>query len=160
MNKLLRTAGFRKITEYKPKCSPLLGIDRERWLNHLDDCLVRSQKIYIFKAEDTGLCKIGTSKDPRDRWQHLKTAFRSLKIVGSFRGGFLLERFLHREFSELRSFGEWFDIKENPRLRVSRAVRCFNAFGFELFKGDFNKYLEKPTKKRKERMREKRNRSI
>lgn len=160
MNRI-KVTGFRLLSTYHPRNrNPLDRTDYERWQNHLDDCHTRGQKIYIFKAEDTGLCKIGTSKDPRDRWGHLKTAFRSLKIVGCFNGGFLLEKFLHNEFKHLNEFGEWFSIKKNPRLKVSRAVRYFNNFGIELFRGDYEKFLDKKPKQRKERMREKRNRTI
>src|SRR5579859_7780839 len=79
--------------------------------------------VYLAYSEDTGLWKIGQSKDPEDRVQ----AFKGTSLVATFEGGFELEGFLKRNFVDFCVEGEWFDLGAAAERAVRNAVRRFGS---------------------------------
>lgn len=135
---------FTVFKDYEPRCGiASLKQAPDVFHGHLAESFEYGNRVYIFKAHCTGLYKIGTSKDPIDRLNHLKTSFRRLTLVATYPGGTLLEKFIHSEFKSVREFGEWFNLGENARIKVGRAVRVFNAVGYFYFLRDSNKKQRK-----------------
>lgn len=76
--------------------------------------------VYFLRNESTGLLKIGCAKDIRKRISQIKTAFKfvgyddelSLEAVHLCFSPhlYITESFFHKEFSENRVKGEWFNI--------------------------------------------------
>jgi hypothetical protein len=63
--------------------------------------------VYFILDNDTGLIKIGQSRNPQGRLTDLKEGHKNLVILGTIRAP-LLEKELHARFAHLRVHGEWF----------------------------------------------------
>ena len=76
--------------------------------------------IYLIKAEETNLYKIGyTAGKAKDRLKSMQTGCpHKLSVVEEFEGCLDKERSLHDTFSEYRKQGEWFELDNNTLDKV------------------------------------------
>ena len=81
-------------------------------------------QIYLFEAENTGLYKIGVSKNAKKRIKQIQTGSAyKLKIIKTFdsKYAFKIESTLHRKLNHCRTdeygdktlIGEWFALEED-----------------------------------------------
>lgn len=76
-------------------------------------------RAYAIRNADTGLIKLGMSKDPKRRLRQLATASASrLELLWSHEGGSSLETFLHRRFAARHVRGEWFDFTDVDAMNL------------------------------------------
>jgi hypothetical protein len=70
----------------------------------------RGTHTYFVQAVDGGLIKIGATTDPIRRLQLIQACSPvRLRILGvMWNRGWLYEQDLHRDFDDLREYGEWF----------------------------------------------------
>lgn len=79
--------------------------------------------VYIIRAEDSGLVKIGWSKDPTKRMGDLRSSSTTELIILRLIDGIMpLEGIFHRHFKELRVRGEWF--KFHPDMLTITFDEC------------------------------------
>lgn len=65
--------------------------------------------VYIVRAGDTDMVKIGWANDPSDRLAALQCAhYEELHVIRLIDGPAYLEKWLHQQFSDRRLRGEWF----------------------------------------------------
>ena len=85
--------------------------------------------VYFLKNKDTGLTKIGSTKNLERRMKELKTTFKNmLGITPNLELEYLVlcnkgeeqkvEKSLHRVFKEYRTFGEWFKNLEDEEYFI------------------------------------------
>lgn len=68
--------------------------------------------VYLFTCEKIGVCKIGFSKDPHKRLNHVQVGFPYKLILANYREGTMLdEKNLHNKNSQRRLNGEWFTLE-------------------------------------------------
>jgi hypothetical protein len=73
----------------------------------------RGVQTYIIHDEEGGLIKIGKSIRPEERIRNISTiSGRSVRVLAIINGNF--EGELHKMFSDIRVFGEWF--KDDARI--------------------------------------------
>lgn len=83
--------------------------------------------VYFLHAPELRRVKIGWSRDPGRRAQRLRCVNRELapfktQLLATIDGGHIVERCLHRRFSDHHVSGEWFDDVILPQLReIARA---------------------------------------
>lgn len=66
--------------------------------------------LYVYFIQSGELVKIGTSRDPRKRFQTLRLGSPApLRLLACIPGGRPEERALHNRFARCRRHGEWFD---------------------------------------------------
>lgn len=66
--------------------------------------------VYFARSETTGLIKIGCSAYPKGRLKQLSWDLKEqIRLIVSAKGSFHDERRIHRELSEKRVHGEWFE---------------------------------------------------
>jgi|TARA_R100000501_G_C2595884_1_gene94440 Meiotically up-regulated gene 113 len=85
--------------------------------------------IYFVLSEDSGLVKIGKTKDIKKRFASLQTMSPvPLRIIGCFRAHDELEGTLHSRFAKYRHHGEWFKLSDEIvkliELGVEKGVRA------------------------------------
>jgi len=87
----------------------------------------RAGWVYAIRSRDTGLIKLGMSRDPKRRLRDLSTASSSeLELLWSHGGGLSLEAFLHRYFTARHVRGEWFDFTDVDAVALlNHAVAMF-----------------------------------
>ena len=70
-----------------------------------------TDSLYFIQAADTGMIKVGRSKNPKKRLQSLQTGCGNrLKLIAVFEGQGWREKEIHRDLREFRKEGEWFDV--------------------------------------------------
>lgn len=102
--------------------------------------------VYFVQATRLGLIKIGYARDMASRMSAMQAQSPdSLKVLGTIECGRAkaLEQFLHAEFAELRSHGEWF--RPDPILLAFIEVNAAPSDRDE----DFMPTLEQVTKVQK-----------
>lgn len=105
----------------------------------LEMTLIHNTYIYMAAQEGSGCVKIGFASDPNKRMRALQTG-SSTKIELIFSMKCLAEaceKFLHKEFSELRQHGEWFKVDGGLALIVNEVLEgrkpaIFDEFGFNI----------------------------
>ncbi|NUQ98330.1 MAG: GIY-YIG nuclease family protein [Streptomyces sp.] len=93
---------------------------REREVGELNpECVV-----YLIKADESPLVKIGTSEAVPERLHDLQRSCPvELRILHTIPGSYELENALHREFRSRRRHGEWFDFSDvDPIEAVTRRL--------------------------------------
>lgn len=104
--------------------------------------------VYILHNKDTGLYKIGCTKDLEKRLKQIKNTFKNtlgvehqldfFAVVECYNGWeFKIEKLLHNGFDEYRKFGEWFDLNKDKYLYdtfdtqdIRGGIRYFSCFDF------------------------------
>ncbi len=83
--------------------------------------------VYVIASFEARAVKIGRSTDPSARLASLQAGSPvALYIAVTFPGGPRLERHLHRQFSDRRMHGEWFDFAAaDPVTEVTAAVKAY-----------------------------------
>lgn len=81
--------------------------------------------VYLFRA-DTGVYKIGSSKDPSARLQSLGTMPFGLELLHQMPSNdpHWVERMLHKRFGPKRVRGEWFALDEREVAAIIATARC------------------------------------
>lgn len=70
-------------------------------------------RIYAIRCTDTGIVKIGHSKDPARRLRHLQTGSPTrLEIILDEAATLWHEAVLHERYAARRKHGEWFSLTE------------------------------------------------
>lgn len=70
---------------------------------------MKSDALYIIQSDNTGMIKIGRSKDPLKRLKQLQTGNpNKLKLIAYFDNMGWREKELHEQLSRYRLEGEWF----------------------------------------------------
>lgn len=89
---------------------------RDRWQQkgknkgELKDIRARSSVYFIQCGDCNGFVKIGTSYNPRKRWEHYQVGCPYvLKFIGIMYGSKQLEAKLHEMFRDYNVRGEWFE---------------------------------------------------
>lgn len=81
----------------------------------------------------SGLVKIGRSTEPSRRLQEIQNYSPvQLRILWAVRGGSDLETYLHREFAQFRKWGEWFDLGDDPIMKVAEVMPPITSVILEL----------------------------
>ena len=115
---------------------PLCGPCREKYLARCTERFPRRNPGWVYFIEDTatGHIKIGFSRDPEKRFQHLRCGTDSeLVLLAGIPGSFKKERSLHQYFAVGRVTGEWYQksddlyeliamAAEKERQRISRQL--------------------------------------
>lgn len=84
--------------------------------------------IYFLVSTETGMCKIGRSRDLKKRMNTLKnTNCANLELKGTIRFTADLELWLHESFAEERSHGEWFEYSDRL-VEAVMATRVFSNY--------------------------------
>ena len=92
--------------------------------------------VYLMLSEETGLHKIGYSKNPEKRLKQLETGAGKLTLIEKFKTEYhsKIESTLHRNYSSMKRFGEWFELSMKDVSKFKE--KC-------LLLEDNLKYLEK-----------------
>ena len=70
--------------------------------------------VYLIERDCSGIYKIGKSKDVSKRLLQLQTSCAEpLHVISTFKSnnGSIIEKTLHRKFSNKKISGEWFELK-------------------------------------------------
>ena len=89
--------------------------------------------IYIIQLGDTGIYKIGISKDPHKRIKQLQTKCPIPLNLIFFNYGHdydFAERYLHYHFKRQRVKGEWFDLSAEDILEVTSRLFPIQHYGY------------------------------
>lgn len=104
--------GFNNSVYYSVKIDDLHDIDSinewdvKRLENHYR--VLNQSKCYILKDENTGMYKIGKSKDPKNREKTLQSEKPTIKMIKVFKKD--IESKLHNIYKSQRVRGEWFNL--------------------------------------------------
>lgn len=80
--------------------------------------------VYVLGAPGSKTVKIGRTTDLRKRQADIQRMSPvALKVLWTHPGGCELETNLHRQFSALRTHGEWFTFGSDPVISVQWAVQ-------------------------------------
>ena len=90
--------------------------------------------VYVIKNKDTGLFKIGSTKNVEVRFRQLKNQsganLHLLLTLGCERGydekNTVLEYWLHNQFKHKRVVGEWFELTARDLVEI-RTIRAYIA---------------------------------
>jgi T5orf172 domain len=94
--------------------------------------------IYLIAAREPSMCKIGTARDVKSRFNALQTASPfELSLIATREGNHVLERQIHASVREWHVRGEWFrfvpevvqtfhDAVLGLVVRTGRPARCVN----------------------------------
>lgn len=105
--------------------------------------------VYVIWVQRTSKIKMGISKNPESRLRDLQTASADkLMLLGKWPGSRNMERALHRELSQCRRSGEWFEVPPFIGLDIIRAIENHKTVEIEPVKRKTKKskklYLEHP----------------
>lgn len=87
------------------------------------------KKVYLIQSKDSGLYKIGISKNPNRRLNELQTGNgEQLRIVHSFESEYptTLETALHNIYSHISKRGEWFYFDLNIEVNFLKECKILN----------------------------------
>lgn len=84
----------------------------------------KKTNVYLMIDKNTGLYKIGRSKNPEYREKTLQSQKPTIEIICYFAGSHFDEKSLHNKFSDKRVRGEWFNL---DYLDISFIKNYFNG---------------------------------
>lgn len=88
---------------------------------------MNGEVVYVVGAPPTTMVKIGRSVNVSERLRTLQAASPlELRLIDHFPGDAALERSLHKQFTDLRRHGEWFDFAGRD-IQASIAVAVARA---------------------------------
>lgn len=84
----------------------------------------RDSSVYVIGQHGNSVVKIGTTSSLQNRLRTLQSGYPlRLEVLWHTSGGWGLEQYLHRHFSDKRMEGEWFDFgDQDPVNAVSRVA--------------------------------------
>lgn len=84
----------------------------------------RAEIVYVIGSSGSDTVKIGRTTNPRKRLADIqRMSPLRLEILWAHPGGHELETNLHRQFSALRTHGEWFTFGTDPVATVQWAIQ-------------------------------------
>jgi hypothetical protein len=99
--------------------------------------------IYLIQSTDSGLYKIGISKNPNKRIFELQTGNgERLKLIHIFETEFpfKLETALHNRYSHISKYGEWFDFDLEIESNFLKECELLNS-GISHLKKNLNPFI-------------------
>ena len=87
----------------------LLGVLRELWNEEAREKRNHGGNVYFLQSKETGLIKVGFSKQPKTRTKNIMVAHHDdAEVIGFIPGSSKTERSIHKSFSKDHKRGEWF----------------------------------------------------
>ena len=89
----------------------------------LDDAdSVPTEFVYLMKNSNTGLVKVGYSKNPENREKAVRQGKPGTSLIGYYPGSRVDELIIHVKYQSKHSHGEWFRLDSSD---VSDIIRYF-----------------------------------